>query len=149
MTLTKADLPPGTRVVWICDEWPEWVGMTGTVNNYPTHDDMVSVDWDDRGDNDTPSAGAWLIWRIALADESESLDDDGADLVNHPPHYTAGGIETIDFIEAKGLNYHLGNAVKYIARVDLKGNPVQDLEKAKWYIEREITRRKIEEYVSA
>jgi hypothetical protein len=62
----------------------------------------------------------------------------GVDLVNAPPHYTAGGIETIDFIEAKKLNYNLGNAVKYISRADHKGNRIQDLQKAKWYIEREI-----------
>jgi hypothetical protein len=60
------------------------------------------------------------------------------DLVNAPPHYTTGGIETIDFIEAKKLNYNLGNAVKYISRADHKGNRIQDLQKAKWYIEREI-----------
>ena len=60
------------------------------------------------------------------------------DMVNSPPHYTAGGVETIDFIEAKNLNYNLGNAVKYITRAGLKGNRVEDLQKAKWYIEREI-----------
>lgn len=60
------------------------------------------------------------------------------DMVNSPPHYTAGGVETIDFIEAKQLNYNLGNAVKYITRAGLKGNRVEDLKKAKWYIEREI-----------
>jgi len=60
------------------------------------------------------------------------------DFVNNPPHYTTGGIETIDFIEAKKLNYNLGNAVKYISRADHKGNRVEDLQKAKWYIEREI-----------
>jgi Protein of unknwon function (DUF3310) len=60
------------------------------------------------------------------------------DLVNNPPHYTTGGIETIDFIEAKKLNYNLGNAVKYISRADHKGNRIEDLKKAKWYIEREI-----------
>jgi hypothetical protein len=63
---------------------------------------------------------------------------ESVDLVNAPPHYTAGGIETIDFIEAKQLNYNLGNAVKYISRADHKGNRIQDLQKAKWYIEREI-----------
>jgi hypothetical protein len=62
------------------------------------------------------------------------------DPVNHPYHYKVGGIETIDFIEAKGLTYHLGNAVKYISRADHKGNRKQDLEKAKWYIDREIAR---------
>ena len=61
-----------------------------------------------------------------------------ADMVNSPSHYTAGGVETIDFIEAKNLNYNLGNAVKYITRAGLKGNRVEDLQKAKWYIEREI-----------
>lgn len=60
------------------------------------------------------------------------------DFVNNPPHYTTGGIETIDFIEAKKLNYNLGNAVKYISRADHKGKRVEDLQKAKWYIEREI-----------
>jgi len=62
------------------------------------------------------------------------------DPVNHPAHYKVGGIETIDFIEAKQLGYHLGNAVKYITRADHKGNRKQDLEKAKWYIDREIAR---------
>lgn len=61
-----------------------------------------------------------------------------ADPVNHPPHYKAGGIETIDFIEAKELNYNLGNVVKYITRADLKGNRKQDLEKALWYLNREL-----------
>ena len=60
------------------------------------------------------------------------------DSVNHPAHYTAGGIETIDFIEAKRLNYNMGNAVKYITRADHKGNRKQDLEKALWYIQREL-----------
>ncbi len=60
------------------------------------------------------------------------------DPVNHPEHYKVGGIETIDFIEAKALSYHLGNAVKYITRADHKGNRLQDLQKAKWYINRAI-----------
>ena len=60
------------------------------------------------------------------------------DMVNSPPHYRSGGIETIDFIEAKKLNYNLGNVVKYITRADLKGNRKQDLAKALWYLQREI-----------
>ena len=60
------------------------------------------------------------------------------DSVNHPPHYKAGGIETIDFIEAKSLNYNLGNVVKYITRADHKGNKLEDLQKAQWYLAREI-----------
>jgi hypothetical protein len=61
-----------------------------------------------------------------------------ADPVNHPAHYTTGGIETIDFIEAKKLGYNLGNVVKYITRSGLKGNQLEDLRKAQWYLSREI-----------
>jgi hypothetical protein len=60
------------------------------------------------------------------------------DPVNNPAHYTDGGIETIDFIEAKGLGFNLGNAVKYISRAGKKGNRLQDLQKAQWYLAREI-----------
>lgn len=65
------------------------------------------------------------------------------DLINNPPHYRVGGIETIDFIEAKDLNYRLGNVIKYVSRAGRKNtDPVQDLEKAAWYLQREITARK-------
>lgn len=63
------------------------------------------------------------------------------DMVNSPPHYTKGGIETIDFIEAKGLGYRLGNVVKYITRVDEKGDALENLKKAEWYLKREIAKR--------
>ena len=64
------------------------------------------------------------------------------DSVNHPAHYTAGGIETIDFIEAKKLNYNLGNVIKYLTRADHKGNKLEDLRKAQWYLTREINSTK-------
>ena len=63
--------------------------------------------------------------------------------VDHPDHYRKDtGHEAIDVIEAWGLGFSLGNAVKYIARCGHKGDEVEDLEKAKWYIEREIERRR-------
>ena len=64
------------------------------------------------------------------------------DAVNHPSHYTDGKIEVIDFIEQKNLNFHRGNAVKYIARAGKKDpeKEVEDLRKAVWYLNREITR---------
>ena len=66
-----------------------------------------------------------------------------ADLVNKPPHYTTGGVETLDFIEAKDLNYRLGNVVKYVVRCGKKNtDPVQDLEKAMFYLKREIEARR-------
>ena len=65
-----------------------------------------------------------------------------SDPVNHPPHYKTGGIETIDFIEAKDLNYRLGNVVKYVARAGRKAtDPIEDLKKARWYLDREISVR--------
>ena len=62
------------------------------------------------------------------------------DNVNHPEHYKTGGIETIDFIEAKSLGYHLGNVVKYVTRADHKGNRLEDLKKAQWYLNRAISK---------
>lgn len=69
-------------------------------------------------------------------------DFDEVDMVNHPPHYTShpSGIECIQITEHMG--FCTGNAVKYIWRANLKGSSIQDLEKAKWYIDREIDKRK-------
>lgn len=63
-----------------------------------------------------------------------------SDPVNQPSHYKVGGIETIDFIEGKNLGYNLGNVVKYISRADHKDNKLQDLQKAQWYLNREIAK---------
>ena len=64
-----------------------------------------------------------------------------SDVVNHPKHYTShpSGVECITVTEHMGFN--LGNAMKYIWRADLKNDALEDLQKAKWYIEREIKRR--------
>ena len=63
-----------------------------------------------------------------------------ADPVNNPAHYTQGGVEVIELTE--NLNFCRGNAVKYICRAGIKDpdKEVEDLEKAKWYIERELKR---------
>lgn len=61
--------------------------------------------------------------------------------VDHPKHYNQG-IEPIDIIESWELNFSLGNAIKYILRAPYKNNELEDLEKAKWYLEREIKRLK-------
>lgn len=67
-----------------------------------------------------------------------------ADSVNHPAHY--GGednpYEAIKVIEAWGLGFCLGNTVKYIARAGRKGSALEDLQKAAWYLNREIERLK-------
>jgi hypothetical protein len=83
--------------------------------------------------------------RDALVASGEVLVDAPAEIidnVNHPDHYKVGGIETIDFIEAKGLDYYLGNVVKYVSRANHKGNRREDLEKAKWYLNRAISQIK-------
>jgi hypothetical protein len=62
--------------------------------------------------------------------------------VNHPAHYNAGKIEVIDVIEDWKLGFHLGNAVKYIARAGHRGPEVQDLRKALWYLSRYLAKRR-------
>lgn len=63
--------------------------------------------------------------------------------VDHPAHYggAADPYEAIKVIEAWSLNFHLGNAAKYIARAGRKGDALEDLQKARWYLDREIARR--------
>ncbi len=64
------------------------------------------------------------------------------DMVNHPPHYALLQPEPIDVIEGWGLGFHLGNAVKYIARAGRKTeSPIEDLKKARFYLDREIRNR--------
>ena len=89
----------------------------------------------------------WLSGQCANESEKQPVDlqkvsEKVCDNVNHPSHYTSGQIEVIDFIEDKGLGFHLGNAVKYISRAGRK-NPdktIEDLQKAVWYINRQIER---------
>jgi len=77
-----------------------------------------------------------------------SVTNEPPDRVDHPVHYTRGGIETIDFIEAKSLGFHLGNAIKYISRSALKGHEIEDIEKAIWYLRRYMEVRKKENAAS-
>ena len=65
------------------------------------------------------------------------------DLVNQPPHYKVGGIETIDYLKAKlspeaFRGFLQGNALKYLSRAGHKDNPLQDFEKSQWYTNRLI-----------
>lgn len=64
-----------------------------------------------------------------------------SDPVNHPAHYkTPSGLEAIDVIEAFGLGFHRGNAVKYLLRAGKKGDAAQDMRKARWYVARDLDR---------
>jgi len=94
-------------------------------------------------------------WEIYKANEQDFIDaramyykDKSADAVNHPSHYTSGGIETIDYMEAKSTHEefcgHLRlTAIKYLSRAGLKDDEIEDYEKAVWYVNKLIeTRRK-------
>lgn len=73
------------------------------------------------------------------ANVSKQVNENKSDTVNHPSYYQ-GKIEVIDFIDDKNLGFNLGNCVKYISRAGKK-NPekfLEDLEKARWYLDREI-----------
>lgn len=79
----------------------------------------------------------------ASAPAPEPLKTPSQEMINHPAHYhAAGGYEVIEIIEAWGLNFARGNALKYLARAGLKDPRTerQDLKKALWYIERELER---------
>jgi hypothetical protein len=61
-----------------------------------------------------------------------------SDSVDHPTHYNSGSIEVIDAIEDWKLGFHEGNVVKYVARAKHKGQELEDLKKAAWYLNRLI-----------
>jgi hypothetical protein len=88
--------------------------------------------------SDVPLVNPKLRMQSADGDRMIEMFEPKADPVNNPAHYTVGGIETIDFIEAKKLGYNLGNVIKYLTRADHKGNKLEDLRKAQWYLTREI-----------
>ena len=70
-----------------------------------------------------------------------------SDRVYKLPHYNSGGIEAIDVIEAFELGFNLGNVLKYVLRSGRKGDALEDLEKAAYYLDREID--KLEEQAEA
>ena len=66
----------------------------------------------------------------------------GLGMVDNPKHYNTGNVEVIDAIESWKLGFNDGNAIKYIARHKHKKNPIQDIEKAIWYLNRHLTNLK-------
>lgn len=87
------------------------------------------------GNGESPCPDCWNSPTIANQRQK-------ADLVNHPPHYTRhkSGVECIQITEH--MSFCLGNVIKYVWRADEKGG-VEDLKKARWYLEREISRREL------
>ena len=84
-----------------------------------------------------------LLFGSGKKQPEKPMTTDKEDMVNHPPHYKKGGMEAIDVIEAgigdQGfVGYLLGNIMKYLLRFPHKGKPVEDLKKARWYLDRLI-----------
>lgn len=109
--------------------WHTKEGIEGTVMGVDEGDNLpYYVRWGNE------SVSTWM-YRSEVGLRPEEPTED---VVNHPAHYNTGKIEVIDFIEDQGLEYHEGNAVKYISRAGKK-NPdtrVEDLQKAVWYLTR-------------
>ena len=100
--------------------------LNGTYTNIPNDmkvKDLLSINW-------TP--------------EGAFIDASPKEQVDHPSHYNQGKIEVVDAIADWGLNFQLGNVVKYTARAGHKDDILVDLEKAKWYLQYEIDRIKKE-----
>lgn len=124
---------------------------------YRTFEDTWGFFWRYDGVNleigpaDNPSG--WVLSVCTIEDlmedpnitETTPTSDTETDMVNSPPHYKAhaSGVECITVTEH--MSFCLGNAVKYIWRADEKGKTIEDLEKARWYLDREITLRQAKE----
>ncbi len=72
--------------------------------------------------------------RISTKEETPAKE-----AVDHPPHYNKG-IEVIDFIDSWDFNFTIGNIIKYVSRHKHKDSPLEDLKKAKWYLDRLISK---------
>ena len=85
---------------------------------------------------------AMMIQEELRMAQAKKHSDNVVDMVNNPPHYNQTGIECIQAISAatdKGFKYYLqGNVMKYLWRFDYKDKPLEDLQKAKWYLDRLI-----------
>ena len=97
----------------------------------------------ERRGNKGSSRGNRDTGQVSVQDTGQDKGRDGVqdDPINHPAHYTYGGIEVIDFLEACDFPFHLANAVKYISRAGRKdpSKTVEDLKKSVWYINRYIS----------
>lgn len=148
---------PGDHVRYVGSQTPSLKGKTGTVE-YPVTTSNVPVRWDDGREYGAYPSNLEMVVPQAKGDPWAWVKDGMAtisaagttlttlstdhDDVNHPSHYTnhPSGVECITVTEH--MNFCRGNAIKYIWRAGDKGNEIQDLEKARFYIDREITRLK-------
>ena len=82
-----------------------------------------------------------VLYHTDLLSRVDLTADEELSAVDHPSHYHAqSGVEVIDAVEAWGLGFCLGNVIKYVARAGHKGDAREDLQKALWYLTRELIR---------
>tara|TARA_B100000949_G_C13933994_1_gene306033 strand:- start:235 stop:546 length:312 start_codon:yes stop_codon:yes gene_type:complete len=79
-----------------------------------------------------------------MTKEKQNKENKKYDPVNRPKHYNQGGIEVYDFIKSNKFGYAQGNVVKYVSRYRYKGTPIQDLLKARWYLNKLIEETTLE-----
>ena len=112
--------------------------MKTTSEVYPVREDVPAELWGQpvaKSKVQGPIGAAALSEKAAMQSKHSSM----ADVVNHPPHYNKG-IETTKYIKSWDMNWNQANVVKYISRYNLKNKndvnlQIQDLMKAKWYLE--------------
>lgn len=134
----KNDLILGKRYgdVMVVMSMMEYLGKTAIITCVigcsPKTEYMLDVDGEEH---------YWTDEMLEPVEVETVKEDEKPEMVNHPQHY-AFKYEPIDVINDWGLDFNLGNTVKYIARCERKGNKIQDLEKAKFYLDDEIRRLK-------
>ncbi len=79
-----------------------------------------------------------VVEEVFEEDYEDAFYGSPEDYVSQPKHYTKGKYEVIDVIEDWNLNFRLANVIKYVARHEHKGKPLEDLKKALWYLQREV-----------
>ena len=110
---------------------------------FDVEDDKVDVFFSAFGLETNDTAGFQSVVTNALAAMLDKYERKSSGVISHPSHYRSdSGFEAIDVIEAWNLGFNLGNALKYISRAGLKdkNREIEDLEKAQWYLNREIER---------
>jgi Protein of unknwon function (DUF3310). len=104
-------------------------------------DQMDAMDIYNKADGMLPSESPSENEKELAAIEQEKKN---RGTINHPYHYNTGKIEVIDFLEDQQLSFHAGNIVKYICRASHKGQEIEDLKKARWYLDRLIEKKERE-----
>lgn len=129
------------RIIQLCQDVINNEGVTQNIDcdfgGYMCECDICPLSMSNVGDNNYCTSRRPTD-NIQIALDYLKEHNPSKDNVNSPTHYNKGNIEVIEVIEDWKLNFNLGNAIKYIARCEHKENKKQDLEKAKWYIEREL-----------